>query len=109
VKQKKPKENIRANQPEGAHQGLKQAYESLTDGLGRTASALIGNPIKVYNRGGSTGSILATAICGAPAAAVAPVSASARAMHYALLGLRNSLDPEHKKESAYKYSGPSQS
>lgn len=63
-----------------------QAYESLTDGLGRTASALIGNPIKVYNRGGSTGSILATAICGAPAAAVAPVSASARAMHYALLG-----------------------
>ncbi|XBI36912.1 hypothetical protein VPH35_122349 [Triticum aestivum] len=106
---KKPKENIRANQPEGAQQGLKQAYESLTDGLGRTASALIGNPIKVYNRGGSTGSILATAICGAPAAAVAPVSASARAMHYALLGLRNSLDPEHKKESAYKYSGPSQS
>ncbi|VAI72875.1 unnamed protein product [Triticum turgidum subsp. durum] len=89
---KKPKENIRANQPEGAQQGLKQAYESLTDGLGRTASALIGNPIKVYNRGGSTGSILATAICGAPAAAVAPVSASARAMHYALLGLRNRIN-----------------
>uniref|UniRef100_A0ACD6AKH2 Uncharacterized protein n=2 Tax=Avena sativa TaxID=4498 RepID=A0ACD6AKH2_AVESA len=104
---KKPKENIRANQPDGAHQGLKQAYESLTDGLGRTASALIGNPIKVYNRGGGPGSVLATAICGAPAAAVAPVSASARAVHYALLGLRNSLDPEHKKESVYKYSGPS--
>jgi autophagy-related protein 2 len=66
-----------------------QAYESLTDGLGRTASALIGNPIKVYNRGGGPGSVLATAICGAPAAAVAPVSASARAVHYALLGLRN--------------------
>ncbi|XP_051219150.1 autophagy-related protein 2 [Lolium perenne] len=106
---RKPKDNIRANQPEGAHQGLKQAYESLTDGLGRTASALIGNPIKVYNRGGGPGSVLATAICGAPAAAVAPVSASARAVHYALLGLRNSLDPAHKKESAYKYSGPSQS
>jgi autophagy-related protein 2 len=66
-----------------------QAYESLTDGLGRTASALIGNPIKVYNRGGGPGSVLATAICGAPAAAVAPVSASARAVHYTLLGLRN--------------------
>ncbi|CAM0878979.1 unnamed protein product [Alopecurus aequalis] len=97
---------IRANQPESAHQGLKQAYESLTDGLGRTASALIGNPIKVYNRGGGPRSVLSTAIRGAPAAAVAPVSASARALHYALLGLRNSLDPEHKKESAYKYSGP---
>lgn len=104
---KRPKDNIRAYQPEGAHQGLKQAYESLTDGLGRTASALIGNPIKVYNRGGGAGSVLATAICGAPAAAVAPVSASARAVHFALLGLRNSLDPEHKKESSYKYSGPS--
>ena len=66
-----------------------QAYESLTDGFGRTASALIGNPIKVYNRGAGVGSVLATAICGAPAAAVAPVSASARALHYALLGLRN--------------------
>ena len=65
-----------------------QAYESLTDGFGRTASALIANPIKVYNRAGP-GSALATAICGAPAAAVAPVSASARAFHCALVGLRN--------------------
>ncbi|KAJ1298677.1 hypothetical protein BS78_01G472100 [Paspalum vaginatum] len=100
--------NIRANQPESAQQGMKQAYESLTDGLGRTASALIGNPFKVYNRGAGAGSALATAICGAPAAAVAPVSASARALHYALLGLRNSLDREHKKESMYKYHGPSE-
>ncbi|CAN6201834.1 unnamed protein product [Urochloa humidicola] len=104
---KRTKHNIRANQPESAQQGIKQAYESLTDGFGRTASALIGNPIKVYNRDGA-GSALATAICGAPAAAVAPVSASARAFHYALVGLRNSLDPDHKKESMYKYNGPSQ-
>lgn len=59
-----------------------QAYESLTDGFGRTASALIGNPIKIYNRGAGAGSVLATAICGAPVAAVAPVSASLRALHY---------------------------
>ncbi|RLM55797.1 autophagy-related protein 2 [Panicum miliaceum] len=104
---KRTKHNIRANQPESAQQGIKQAYESLTDGFGRTASALIANPIKVYNRAGP-GSALATAICGAPAAAVAPVSASARAFHCALVGLRNSLDPEHKKESMYKYNGPSQ-
>ncbi|AQK83593.1 autophagy-related protein 2 isoform X2 [Zea mays] len=105
---KRTKHNIRANQPESAQQGMKQAYESLTDGFGRTSSAIIGNPIKVYNRGAGVGSVLATAICGAPAAAVAPISASARALHYALLGLRNSLDPEHKKESMYKYQGPSQ-
>ncbi|KAF0904085.1 hypothetical protein E2562_031761 [Oryza meyeriana var. granulata] len=105
---KRTKDNIRANQPESAQEGLKKAYESLTDGFGRTASALIGNPIKVYNRGAGAGSALATAICGAPGAAVAPVSASVRAVHYTLLGIRNSLDPEHKKESMYKYHGPPQ-
>ncbi|KAF8723706.1 hypothetical protein HU200_021670 [Digitaria exilis] len=87
---KRTRHNIRANQPESAQQGIKQAYESLTDGLGRTASALIANPIKAYNQAGA-GSALATAICNAPAAAVAPVSASARAFHYALVGLRNRL------------------
>jgi autophagy-related protein 2 len=76
-----------------------QAYDSLTDGLGRTASALIGNPIKVYNRGAGAGSVLATAICGAPAAAVAPVSASARAVHYALLGIRNRSILAHSQSS----------
>ncbi|KAG8094322.1 hypothetical protein GUJ93_ZPchr0012g18796 [Zizania palustris] len=86
---KRTEENIRANQPGSAQEGMKKAYESLTDGIGRTASALIGNPIKVYNRGDGVGSALATAVCGAPAAAVAPVSASARALHYALVGLRN--------------------
>ncbi|KAL6838597.1 hypothetical protein ACP4OV_031554 [Aristida adscensionis] len=106
---KRTKHNIRANQPESAQQGIKQAYESLSDGFGRTAAALIGNPIKAYNRGAGAGSALATAICGAPAAAVAPMSASISALHFALLGLRNSLDPEHKKESMYKYHGPSQS
>uniref|UniRef100_A0A0E0LA93 Autophagy-related protein 2 n=1 Tax=Oryza punctata TaxID=4537 RepID=A0A0E0LA93_ORYPU len=105
---KRTKDNVRANQPESAQEGLKKAYESLTDGFGRTASALIGNPIKVYNRGAGAGSALATAICGAPGAAVAPLSASFRAAHYTLLGIRNSLDPERKKESMYKYHGPPQ-
>ena len=105
---KRNKDNVRANQPENATQGIKQAYESFTDGLGRTASALIGNPINAYNRGAGARSALTTAICGAPAAVVAPVSATARAVHYALLGIRNSLDPRRKKESMYKYLGPSQ-
>ena len=66
-----------------------QAYESLTEGLRRTASALIGNPIKVYKRGGGPASVLGIAICGATSDVVAPVLASARAVHYTLLGLRN--------------------
>uniref|UniRef100_A0A0D9WP46 Autophagy-related protein 2 n=1 Tax=Leersia perrieri TaxID=77586 RepID=A0A0D9WP46_9ORYZ len=86
---KRTKDNIRANQPESAQEGIQKAYESLTDGFGRTASALIGNPMKAYNRGAGTGSVLATAICGAPVAAVAPISASLRALHCTLLGIRN--------------------
>ncbi|XP_010909747.1 autophagy-related protein 2 isoform X2 [Elaeis guineensis] len=101
--------NIRSNQPEDAQQGIWQAYESLSDGLSRTASALLGTPLKAYQRGAGAGSALATAFRAAPAAAVAPVSASARAVHCTLLGLRNSLDPEHKKESMGKYLGSSPS
>ncbi|KAJ3694804.1 hypothetical protein LUZ60_000181 [Juncus effusus] len=101
--------DVRTNQPEDAQQGMQQAYESLTEGIGRSASALIGTPLKAYQRGAGAGSALASAFKSAPSAVVAPVSASARAVHYALLGLRNSLDPEHKRESMEKYLGPSQS
>lgn len=99
--------NLRTDQPEDAQRGLQQAYESLSDGLGKTASALIRSPMKAYQRGGGVSSALATAVRGAPAAAIVPASAAAQAVHSALLGVRNSLDPEHKKESMNKYLGPS--
>nr|CAD1835608.1 unnamed protein product [Ananas comosus var. bracteatus] len=67
------------------------AYESLSDGLGRSASALFGTPLKVYQHGAGARSALTSAFRAAPAAAIAPVSASARAVHCALLGLRNRL------------------
>ncbi|KAG0472419.1 hypothetical protein HPP92_016965 [Vanilla planifolia] len=97
------------NQPGDAQEGIWQAYESLADGLSRTASAMFGAPIKEYQRGAGAGLALATAIRGAPAAAIAPVTASARAVHCALVGMRNSLNPDHKKESIDKYLGPSRS
>lgn len=100
--------NVRSNQPKDVQQGIQQAYESISDGLGKTASALVGNPIKTYQRGAGVGSALVAAVRAAPAAAVAPASATARAVHWALLGVRNSLDPEHKKESMEKYLGSSQ-
>jgi autophagy-related protein 2 len=71
----------------------RQAYESLSDGLGRSASALVQTPLKKYQHGASTVTALATAIRAVPAAAIAPVSACAGAMHNALLGLRNRSVP----------------
>ncbi|KAF5727248.1 hypothetical protein HS088_TW22G00937 [Tripterygium wilfordii] len=106
--QDKRKTNVRCNQPKNAQQGIHQAYESLSDGLEKSASALVRTPLKRYQRGASAGSAFATAVRAVPAAAIAPASACASAVHYALLGLRNSLDPEHKKESLEKYLGPSQ-
>lgn len=97
--------NVRSNQPKDALQGIQQAYDSISDGLGKSASALVQTPLKRYQRGAGVGSALASAVQAAPAAAIAPASAAARAVHCALLGVRNSLDPEHKKESIDKYLG----
>ncbi|KAL6514251.1 hypothetical protein OROHE_019238 [Orobanche hederae] len=97
--------NVKSNQPNDAQQGIQQAYQSISDGLGKSASALVQTPMKKYQRGGSMGSALATAMQLAPAAAIAPASGAARAVHCALLGFRNSLDPEHKRESLEKYFG----
>ncbi|PHU10410.1 hypothetical protein BC332_22270 [Capsicum chinense] len=97
--------SVRFNQPKDARQGIQQAYESMSDGFSKSASALIRTPIKRYQRGVGMGSAFATAVQAAPAAAIAPASATARAVHCALLGVRNSLNPERKKESLEKYLG----
>ncbi|XP_057488102.1 autophagy-related protein 2-like isoform X2 [Actinidia eriantha] len=106
--QSRRKTNVRSNQPKNAKQGIQQACESISDGLGKTASALVRTPLKRYQRGAGAGSAFASAVQAAPAAVIAPASATARALHCALLGVRNSLDPEHKKESIEKYMGATQ-
>lgn len=99
----KSKTGVRSNQPKDAQQGIQQACESLSDGLGKSAAVLVQNPLKKYQRGSGAGPALAAAVRAVPAAAIAPASACASAVHYALLGFRNSLDPERKKESMEKY------
>ncbi|KAK3024510.1 hypothetical protein RJ639_043702, partial [Escallonia herrerae] len=81
--------NVRSNQPTGARQGMQQAYESISDGLGKSAAALVQNPLKRYQRGVGVGSALATAVQAAPVAVITPASAAARAAHCVLLGVRN--------------------
>ncbi|KAL4581217.1 hypothetical protein LXL04_017427 [Taraxacum kok-saghyz] len=98
-----------SSQPKDARQGIQQAFETMSDGIGRSASALVQTPLKKYQRGAGVGSALATAVQAAPGATIAPASAAARAVHSALLGVRNSLDPEHKKDSMDKYLGTTRS
>ncbi|XP_020210113.1 autophagy-related protein 2 [Cajanus cajan] len=99
----KSKTGVRSNQPKDAQEGIQQAVESLSDGLGKSAAVLVQNPLKKFQRGSGAGPALASAVRAVPAAAIAPASACASAVHYALLGFRNSLDPERKKESMEKY------
>jgi autophagy-related protein 2 len=96
----------RAVQPGDTREGIQQACESLSQGLERTASSLVGNPLKIYQRGAGAGFAVASALRAAPAAAVAPASAAVGAFHRALLGVRNELDPERKRESDEKHTGP---
>ena len=74
---------------EGFDVEILQAYESISDGLEKSASALVQTPLKKYQRGATAGSALATAVRAVPEAAIAPASACASAIHCALLGLRN--------------------
>ncbi|KHG30101.1 Autophagy-related protein 2 [Gossypium arboreum] len=85
----KKKTNVRHNHPKDAQQGIQQAYESISNGLGKSASALVQTPLKKYQRGASASSALATAVRAVPTAAIAPASGCASAIHCALLGLRN--------------------
>lgn len=45
--------------------------------------------MKKYQRGDGAGSAFATVVQGVPTAAIAPASACARAVHSALVGIRN--------------------
>ncbi|EFJ17828.1 hypothetical protein SELMODRAFT_113891 [Selaginella moellendorffii] len=83
------KDARRKFQPSDTREGFQQAYESLAQGLERTAISLVGNPVKVYQRGGGAGEALANAIKASPAAILAPASATADAVRHAFLGVRN--------------------
>ncbi|GJR81783.1 autophagy-related protein 2 [Tanacetum coccineum] len=73
--------NVRSAQPKDAHQGVQQAFETITDGLGKSALALVQTPLKNYQRGDDVGSALSTAVQAAPGASIAPALAAARAIH----------------------------
>eukprot|EP00850_Spirogloea_muscicola_P021760 SM000261S09959 [mRNA] locus=s261:40005:47019:+ [translate_table: standard] len=83
-----------------------QACESLSRGLEKTALSLVGNPVKAYQRGAGVATSLGVALKAVPTAVIVPASAAASALSSALLGVRNEIDPEHKREQDEKHAGP---
>lgn len=81
--------NIEKTLPIDCESVIWQACDSISVGFSKSASALVRTPLKRYQRGAGVGNALMTAVKAAPAAAIAPASATARALHFALIGVRN--------------------
>eukprot|EP00898_Chlorokybus_atmophyticus_P006013 jgi/Chlat1/6412/Chrsp45S06026 len=95
-----------SSQPLNAREGLMQARETLVRGFESAAATVVGTPMKAFQRGSSTRNAVASVFKAAPAAAVAPASAAALALHRTLLGVRNSLDPRYKVDHDLDHTPP---
>jgi autophagy-related protein 2 len=71
--------------------------ESLSRGLQEANYTIIIVPYREYHRSGTTGAVHSV-IKGLPVAIAAPTSGAAEALSYALLGARNQIRPDMRKE-----------
>lgn len=92
----------RANPPASAHDGFRQAYESLSRGLQSAASQMIVVPRAEYQKYGSKGAVT-SAIKAVPGAVLSPVIGGMEAVSKVLNGITNSIDPRRRKESSDKF------
>ena len=98
----------RANQPESASDGFRQAYESLARGLQSAASQMIVVPREEYYARGSKGAVK-SALKAMPSALLSPVIGGMEAIAKALNGITNSIEPARRKENQDKFKSASSS
>jgi autophagy-related protein 2 len=94
----------RANPPQSAQEGFRQAYESLSRGLQSAASQLIVVPREDFQRYGTKGAVK-SALKAMPSAMLSPVIGGMEAIAKALNGITNSIDPTRRKEADDKFKG----
>lgn len=78
-------------------ESLEHAYDSLSKGLGTAAQTIIAIPLQELERSGPKGSVKAV-IRALPIAVVSPVVGATEALSYTLLGMRNRLAPDVRRE-----------
>jgi autophagy-related protein 2 len=76
---------------------LEHAYDSLSKGIGTAVHAIIVIPYQELERSGPKGSVRAM-IREFPGAVVKPVVGATQALSCTLLGIRNRIDPNVRKE-----------
>eukprot|EP00931_Biecheleriopsis_adriatica_P087392 TRINITY_DN61874_c0_g1_i2.p1 TRINITY_DN61874_c0_g1~~TRINITY_DN61874_c0_g1_i2.p1 ORF type:complete len:2376 (-),score=522.53 TRINITY_DN61874_c0_g1_i2:53-7180(-) len=92
-------------QPDSAAEGLQEARTSLTRGL-RNAGPFLVRPVLEYKRGAPKEQVLRSVVSGIPMCVLRPALGATAAATTALRGVRNSVDPSHRREIVGKYKSP---
>jgi len=91
-----------ANQPGDVNEGLTQAYEAMHKNLAIAKHVIVAVPVIEYKRGGWKGAIKSV-IRAVPVAVLRPVIGATEAVSRTAMGVRNTLDPESKRDMDVKY------
>jgi autophagy-related protein 2 len=83
--------------PRSIYDTAPHALESLSRGIQEANYTIVVVPYREYHRSGATGAAYSV-IKGIPVAIAAPTSGAAEALSYALLGARNQIRPDIRKE-----------
>jgi len=92
-------------QPDSAAVGLQEAGENLTRGL-RHAGPFLVRPLLEIQRGASREQVLRSVVSGIPMCVLRPALGATAAATTAIRGVRNSVDPSHRREVVRKYKSP---
>ncbi|GAA5935848.1 Atg2p [Sporobolomyces koalae] len=93
-----------AEQPADLRQGVASAYKSLGENFKEAAQTVLAVPMEVYERSANEGPVRAV-VRAVPIAVLRPMIGASGAVSKALLGLRNTLDPDQQQgelEDKYK-------
>eukprot|EP00927_Polykrikos_kofoidii_P030806 TRINITY_DN2650_c2_g1_i1.p1 TRINITY_DN2650_c2_g1~~TRINITY_DN2650_c2_g1_i1.p1 ORF type:complete len:868 (-),score=176.10 TRINITY_DN2650_c2_g1_i1:407-2788(-) len=93
-------------QPRGAAEGMDQACTSLSRGMRYAGEAMFVRPMLEFQRGVRTEKVLRSMVAGIPMCVLRPAIGATFAATTALRGVRNSVDPTHRREIVRKYKGP---
>eukprot|EP00804_Cyclotella_cryptica_P025493 CCRYP_011996-RA/>CCRYP_011996-RA protein AED:0.00 eAED:0.00 QI:4715/1/1/1/1/1/2/198/503 len=85
------------NVPRHVADAAGHGYKSISRGLREANYKIVTVPLREYQHSGASGAAL-SAVHGLPIAILAPLSGASEALSYTLLGLRNSLRPDLRKE-----------
>jgi hypothetical protein len=91
-----------ANQPSTVNEGVQQAVEHLRDGVLSGLRAVAVDPINAYQRDGAW-AFLSSAVSGVPRLVLRPAMGVSNAIAKVTQGVRNSLEPERKREADQKW------